>query len=359
MPKDSIKKEIIVFADGLGNCGVQRVLSELTVSWANMGHNVTIAYMKEDEERCDFEWSDKVRLIGIPVHFHGGLRYLRLALSYVRILRRRKSAIAVSLSVATNFAIGAAAPFVKNRIIISDRNDPTERPKGMIKQFFRNLAFKQADVLILQTDDVREYYLKKIKRNGVVIPNPINRNLPDPFTGERRKVIVTASRLNKQKNLKLLIDAFCLIHKDYPEYTLEIFGRGEDEESLKEYVSELNVTKYVIFKGFSTDIYNDINDASMYICSSDHEGISNSLLEALGLGIPTISTDCPVGGSRLLIRNKVNGMLVPVKNVHALYQSMKLLVEHPEFAQQISKKAVEVRDLYDIDRISRLWLDNM
>ena len=359
MQKDDTKKEIIVFADGLGNCGVQRVLSELTVSWANMGHKVTIAYMKENEDRSDFEWSDKVRLIGIPVHYHGGLRYLRLALSYVRILRRRKNAVAVSLSVATNFAIGAAAPFVSNKIIISDRNDPTERPKGKIKQFFRNLAFKQADVLILQTDDVRKYYIEKIKKDGVVIPNPINRKLPDPYIGERRKTIVTASRLNKQKNLKLLIDAFSMIHEEYPEYILEIFGRGEEEESLKRYVSELNLKNSILLKGFSTDIYNDINDASMYVCSSDYEGISNSLLEALGLGIPTISTDCPVGGSRLLISHKENGMLVPIKDVTALHQSMKLLIECPEVAHQLSKKAVEVRDLYDIDRISRMWLDNM
>ena len=117
MQTDVKKKEIIVFADGLGNCGVQRVLSELTVSWANLGHKVTIAYMKENEDRSDFKWSDQVKLVGVPVHFHGGLRYLRLGLSYVRILRRRKDAVAVSLSVATNFAIGAAAPFVKNRIV--------------------------------------------------------------------------------------------------------------------------------------------------------------------------------------------------------------------------------------------------
>ena len=359
MQTDVKKKEIIVFADGLGNCGVQRVLSELTVSWANLGHKVTIAYMKENEDRSDFKWSDQVKLVGVPVHFHGGLRYLRLGLSYVRILRRRKDAVAVSLSVATNFAIGAAAPFVKNRIVISDRNDPTERPKGKIKQFFRNLAFKQADALILQTEDVREYYKKKINHDGVVIPNPINRELPEPFKGERRKVIVTASRLNKQKNLKLLIDAFSLINKEYPDYTLEIFGRGEEEESLKKYAAELRLEKCVLFKGFSTDIYSDIIDAGMYVCSSDYEGISNSLLEALGLGIPAISTDCPVGGSRLLIQNNENGILVPIRDVDALYQGMKKLIENPGMPQRLSEKAVEVRELYDIDRIATFWLDNM
>ena len=89
----------------------------------------------------------------------------------------------ISLSVMTNFAVGAAAHFVKNKIVISDRNDPRRRPAGRIKQFFRDMAFKQADVLILQTEDVKKYYQERIHMTGVVIPNPINKNMPTPIRG--------------------------------------------------------------------------------------------------------------------------------------------------------------------------------
>lgn len=157
----------------------------------------------------------------------------------------------------------------------------------------------------------------------------------------------------------MLIEAFSRFEKDHPEYTLEIFGRGEEEESLKRKAEACSVADKVLFKGFSSDIYNEIIDSSMYVCSSDYEGISNSLLEALGLGIPTISTDCPVGGSRLLIEHEVNGLLIDVGDVDALHLQMKRLAEDADLAERLSNNAVRVRERFHVDRIAQMWIDSM
>ena len=356
------KKEIVIFTDSMGNCGINRVLSELTDVWINHGHKVSVAYInKGNNGQADFAWRPEIELIGIPSGNNAASIYFNLTRSYIKLLRNRPNAVAVSLSVMTNFAIGAAAPFVKNKIVISDRNDPSRRPAGKIKQFFRDMAFKQADVLILQTKDVQKYYQKRIHMTGVVIPNPINNNMPAPIHGEcvRRSVIVTAGRLNKQKNLGMLIEAFSKISSNHPEYTVEIFGRGEEEESLKRKAEELSVADRVIFKGFSNNIYEDIKDCSIYVCSSDYEGISNALLEALGMGLPTISTDCPVGGSRLLIENDVNGILVDVGDVDALSVQIERLIDNPELAKRLSENAVSVRDKYAVEKVAQMWIDNM
>ena len=114
-----------------------------------------------------------------------------------------------------------------------------------------------------------------------------------------------------------------------------------------------------LFKGFSKNLYNDIIDSSIYVCSSDYEGISNSVLEALGLGIPVISTDCPVGGSRLLIEHEVNGILVNVGDVDALYMQMKRLIDDPRLCEKLSGNAIKVREKYNVDRIAQLWIDSM
>ena len=177
--------------------------------------------------------------------------------------------------------------------------------------------------------------------------------------GTRRPVIVTASRLNKQKNLGMLIEAFSKISSNHPEYTVEIFGRGEEEENLKRKAEKLSVADKVIFKGFSSNIYEDIRDCAIYVCSSDYEGISNALIEALGLGLPTISTDCPVGGSRLLIEDNVNGILVSVGDVDALAAQIERLIENPDLAERLSNNAVNVREKYAADRIAQMWIDNM
>ncbi len=364
MSSSNTTKEIIVFAEGRGNCGIMRVLSELTDAWCGKGCKVTIAYIdKKDEQNKekedDYQWNECIEMIPLPTKASGLGLYFGLVPSYFKLLKQRKNAVAISLAVSTNFAMGACAPFVKNKIIISDRNDPTQRPKNRIKQLIRNLAFKQADVLVLQTEDVLRYYQKHINRTGVVIPNPINGDLPNRFTGQRKKVIVTASRLNKQKNLPMLIRAFAKLSAEYPEYTLEIFGRGEDEESLRELVSQMELDTKVVFRGFSKDLYHDILDCAMYICPSNYEGISNSLIEALGLGLPTISTDCPVGGSRMLIDNGENGILIPVGDQEALYQKMKQLIDQPALAERLSANAVNVRERFEVDHIAQMWLDQM
>lgn len=355
------QNEIIVFTDNMGNCGISRVLSELTDVWVQRGHHVTVAYIeKKDEKSSDYLWRKDIEMISIPVG-QGFFRiYCDLVKAYKKILKVKPNAVAVSLSVMTNFALGACAPFVKNKIVISDRNDPRRRPAGRVKQYVRDLAFRQADVLILQTEDVKEYYQKRIRRTGVVIPNPINSDMPavGEYDRERRKTIVTASRLNKQKNLGLLIRAFARLAVEYPSYTLEIYGRGEEENTMKQLVQNLKLENRVHFMGFSNHLYEDIMDCAMYVCSSDYEGISNSLLEALGLGIPTISTDCPVGGSRLLIENNVNGVLIDVGDENALYQQMKRLIDNPQFAYELSRNAVKVREKYNVQQIAERWLEN-
>ncbi len=354
-------KDIIVFTAGIGNSGIQRVLSELTDAWVNQGHRIRIVYMisgKKSERLEDYGWRQEIELIGVP---RGRvLTYVGMFCRYMRILKQNPKAVAVSLSVRTNYLIGFCSFFVKNKILISDRNDPTQRPKGVVKQAFRDFAFKRADVLIFQTEDVQKYYEKRIGRSGLIIPNPINSAISEISPAQsRRPVVVTASRLNAQKNLGMLLQAFRLFSQEHSEYVLEIYGRGEEENNLKKQAEILEISDRVVFKGFSKDLYHDILDAGMYVCSSDYEGISNSLLEALGLGIPAISTDCAVGGSRLLIQDGYNGLLVPVGDIQALYYAMKRIAENPEFANEISIRALSVRETYNIDAIARRWIDSM
>lgn len=83
----------------------------------------------------------------------------------------------------------------------------------------------------------------------------------------------------------------------------------------------------VFLPGFTEDIHGKMHDCAMYVCSSDYEGISNSMIEALGMGLPTISTDCPVGGAREMITDGENGMLIPVGDVEALCNAMVSVVE--------------------------------
>jgi glycosyltransferase involved in cell wall biosynthesis len=285
------------------------------------------------------------------------LRYMQEIRQLVSYLNKHPNATVISFIVASIFNCGVASLFVKNKIVVSERNNPKECPAGRIRQKMRDWAFSRADVCVFQTEEAMKMFPKSVQRKGVIIPNPINGNLPIPDTDVREKRIVAACRLHPQKNLPMLIKAFYYLQRDYPDYVLEIYGQGDERERLENMVRELNLEQSVLLPGFADDIHDKMLKAAMYVSSSNYEGISNSMLEAMGMGVPTVVTDCPVGGSRMMIKNGINGLLVPVGDAKAMYTAMKKVISDTDFSAKLSSEAIKVNDQYPLEKVSRRWLD--
>ena len=211
-------------------------------------------------------------------------------------------------------------------------------PKEDWKKKVRNFCYNRADILVCQTPLAVELLEKQYGVNcrKVIIPNPISANLPS-WKGEESKEIITAARLTEQKNLPLLIDAFAKLNVEHPDYHLTIYGEGEQRHFLSQYIEKKELVDYVSMPGFATDIHSIMSNAYMYVSSSDYEGISNSMLEAMGIGLPCVCTDCPVGGAAMVIKNGVSGILTKVGSVEDLYKGMKTLVDDKELHKKISK----------------------
>ena len=121
--------------------------------------------------------------------------------------------------------------------------------------------------------------------------------------------------------------------------------------------NDLNISDCVRFCGYVDDVDHKIRDASIYVSTSNYEGISNSMIEALAMGIPTICTDCPVGGASLMIKNNVNGILIPVGGKDELYDSIVKLINDENFARKIGKEGLKVKKDYSITSIVNMWED--
>ena len=129
------------------------------------------------------------------------------------------------------------------------------------------------------------------------------------------------------------------------------------ETELKQYVFENDLQEKIIFRGNSKQLYQDIADAYGFVLASDYEGISNSMLEAMALGIPTISTDYPSGGARENIVDGYNGILVPVGDAKKMAEAMNVLIESPELAKKISENSVSIRENLYVGKIAGKWID--
>lgn len=244
--------------------------------------------------------------------------------------------------------------------IVCERNDPSHFRGKYITRILSRQLMKKADGFVFQTKEAQKFYGGNIAKRSVIIPNPLFISEQSPkaiYDGVREREIVSAGRLNKQKNHALLIRAFANIVEKYPDYRLIIYGEGPERKNDETLIQSLSLIDKVRLPGAINDVPNAIYKSSIFVLSSDFEGMPNALMEAMAMGLPCVSTDCPCGGSKELIENTVNGLLFPVGDEESLVNSIIYLIENPDIAKKLGNKAFEIREKMNLDILSRKWYD--
>lgn len=208
-------------------------------------------------------------------------------------------------------------------VYVSERNNPWVMPDVKITRLLRKVAYPFAQGIIFQTQMAKSFFPQYIQKKGVVLQNPVDATrIPEPYIGERKKVFSAVGRLEPQKNFPMLIRAFSEFHKREKDYKLVIYGEGRERINIENLIKELHLENSVSLPGRNKDVLNCINDCAAFILSSDYEGMPNALIEAMCMGMPVISTDCPSGGPREIIENEKNGLLIPVNDELRMTQAM-------------------------------------
>lgn len=154
----------------------------------------------------------------------------------------------------------------------------------------------------------------------------------------------------------MLIDAFASILPDYPDFSLSIYGEGEQEEELKQYIALKGMTDRVTLEGTSNSMADELNRSYAFCLSSDFEGMSNAALEAICVGLPIIATE--VSGIRELITDQVNGVIVPTKNGDAFAKAMRKVASDTCLAEKMRESNKEKgRAMFRTDSIVSQWLN--
>ena len=240
--------------------------------------------------------------------------------------------------------------------IVSVRNDPNkEYSSNKIIKGIVNRIFMRADGIVFQTESAASYFNEKINLKSSIILNPIDEKFFETKKQSTKYDIVTLGRMNEQKNHKLLINAFNEIKFACPTIKLHIFGIGPLEKELTDLASSLGIKERVLFEGNTPNQENILSQSSIFVLSSDYEGMPNALMEAMASGLPCISTDCPCGGPKMLIENDVNGILIPCNDVEALSIALKTLANDEALRQKLGNNAKETSNAFRTDKILSLW----
>lgn len=243
----------------------------------------------------------------------------------------------------------------RTKSVICERNDPFK--PGYYKLKFWKPLFRFADGAVFQLPKVAEYY-NNIKGITAVIPNPVlskgESNL-ESFEN-RPNVINVLGRLDLfQKRHDVMIEAFSIFVKKHPTYKLVFYGDGPDKHKMEDQVKRLGIEENVEFAGITNQPMEVMLSNKMFVLTSDFEGIPNSLIEAMSIGLPCISSDCRPGGAKFLIEDGMNGFLVPTNDAKAIADKMEWLVCNPTKANEIGQRAKQIVNKYSEAYITELW----
>lgn len=357
---EMIKNEIFFVVSSLGGKGwggAHRVLCILANYFAKKGYPVTIIVWRDSP--IEYPLSDEVNIDWLHYEIKNEIDMLKPCIETRKKLKGHDGAylFAFMSRMATYAIIYTIGEHIK--VIGSERTDPRMEPHKAIFRWIRNLAFGFMYRTVYQTPDAMNYFPHKARRKGCVIPNPITPNLPSRYKGVRRKEFVTFCRIDKQKNLPMMIEAFYKVHDKYPEYCLKIYGTGLIENDIRDYIVEKGASSFIFMNGFQKKIHEIILESAGFLSSSDYEGLSNSMLEALAIGLPCVCTDCPIGGARMVIQDGKNGLLVPVGDVESMSKAIIKLIENEDLSNRISIEAEKLRAELDEKIICKKWEDLM
>lgn len=339
---------------GIGWGGAHRVAVIIANYLSNKGYDVNIIVW--NKIRVDYPIDRKVNVIDLKIEQKSEIDRIKACLQTRKILKNYKGAYVYALMSRIAVDVFLISPFLKLHIIASERTNPYIEPHNKFFRLLRNIFFCFMYKTVYQTPEALQYFPKMARKKGVVIPNPLSHNLIKPYRGEdRKKEFVTYCRIDKQKNLPMMIDAFIEVHNKHSEFILKIYGNGLLENEIKNYILSKKAEKFIFMCDFEKNIHEKIIESFAYLNTSYYEGLSNSMLEAMAIGLPCICTDCPIGGSRMVIENNKNGILVPTNDVKALVTEMNYLIENPLLAKKLSDNAIKIRNILSEDKICQIW----
>ncbi|MCJ1968896.1 glycosyltransferase family 4 protein [Lactococcus carnosus] len=232
------------------------------------------------------------------------------------------------------------------------------------KKRITHWGYKRSNIIAVGKDvaqNLMKVY-KVPKKNISVISNAIS-----PFSGEIIKLPVfqensnsiligNIARLSEQKGLTYFIEAARIVTNSFPNAKFYIIGEGEDEEKLKDLVKKLKLESVVSFLGFRSDIQNVISQLDFVVLSSLWEGFPLTPIESFSVGKTIVATD--IEGTREIVLNNFNGLLVPPKDSSSLAEAVLKLINMKDLRSTLEKNSKKTyMDFFSFDYYKEQIID--
>lgn len=356
-------KKIGFLINSLGKGGAERVAVNLAAHFQKKGYEILLVTSRRMPAEYEINFPVKRRMLEEEVEKKNRGRFGRI-FARVNALRRiwkeEKPDVILSFIGKLNLYAILSARGLAIPIFLSVRSDPVREYPTSFQRKLACMLFQKARGIVFQTVEAMAFFPKKLQEKSVVLSNPLDaRFLKERYRGERRREIVMAGRLDENKNHRMVLSVLARLLPDYPDLRLTIYGSGVEGSdtgpALRKQAEALGIADNVSFEGICENLYEKMEKALLFVLASGYEGMPNVLLEAMALGLSVISTDCPCYGPRAVIKDKENGLLVPVGDKKAMEQAIRKILDDKEFAEKLGENASHIGKELAPEKVCEAW----
>jgi glycosyltransferase involved in cell wall biosynthesis len=354
--------QLTLVSHAITSGGAERSMSIMANYWAAKGWNITILTLDNGKEPPFYYLDPRIKHISLGIAKNSPNVLVALKNNWQRIGILRSAILAsqpdlvISFLTSTN-VLTLLATWRSKIPVIVDEQIYSLLDTGKLWRMLCQLIYHQASQVVIVTERALQCFSPKIQSISTVIPNPaviIDTEKSSSVKLLEKPSLIAIGRLTPQKGFDLLLKAFAKLVTKYPEWTLTILGEGQLRSELESLRTQLGLTNRVHFRGRVKNPYEFLKQADIFVMSSRCEGFPLSLCEAMACGLPVISTDCPSGPAEI-IRDGVDGILVPNEDVSALASAMERLMSDEEERKRLAARAPEVTERFSLEKVMGMW----
>jgi GalNAc-alpha-(1->4)-GalNAc-alpha-(1->3)-diNAcBac-PP-undecaprenol alpha-1,4-N-acetyl-D-galactosaminyltransferase len=334
--------------------GAERTAVSLATHLVGAGLDVTVVTIA-DEGPDHFALPSGARRARVILPPAEGWKLRRLGNALRRILALRRTLrglgpdAVVALGAVPSVVSLVASLGIRVPVVVSERTNPRLARDSRMVSLARRLTYPLSRFVVVQTEALRSWAEDVAPADRVrVIPNAARLPEPRSRVAHRRPAVVAVGRLIRDKGFDLLVRAFATTRQAHPE--------GPERTSLESLIRDLRLGSDVLLPGATDDPDAAMRAADIFVLSSRREGFPNVLLEALANGCACVAFDCECG-PRELLRDGVDGLLVPGGNEPALAGALSRLMGDEALRRALAARAPECMERFSPDRIGAMWLE--
>lgn len=344
--------------------GAERVACTLANAWSSRGDQVTLMPTFSGRGECFYELSADVRLVYLADLVSSRVRTFVNQLARLRALRRFMTTehpdVIVSFLSNVNVAAVLASAGLGIPVIVCERIDPFVMPTTRLLRLACRFTYPLADALMVQTHAVAAKYASSglTLRRVHVIPNPVPGQILDiqQHAGiGNKKRLLSVGRLDEQKQFDVLIKVFASLAGRLANWSLRIVGEGPLRPVLQRQIIKLGLERRVELPGRTANIGEELTEADAFVLTSNYEGFPNALLEAMVVGLPCVTFDCPSGPREMSMDGQV-ALLVPLNDEQALGHALERVMSDANLRKSLGSQArASVIERFSLNKVLEQW----